>query len=87
MAVGTPVIANDTGSIGRYLINGENGFLIRDLSEDSLIYVLNSLKKIDNDKYLRMRKFARSTAEKFFDYKTYLKELGCFFMEGSNEEQ
>lgn len=86
MAVGTPVITNATGSIGRYLLNKENGILLQNLSVSGIIEALHYVKCIDDEQYKRMRICSRATAELYFDYRKYTKELGKFFMEGRNEK-
>lgn len=68
LAVGTPVIANLTSDIGRYLINGENGFICRNSSTNCLIDVID--KCFDSDMG-SMRKKSRETAENHFDAKNY----------------
>ncbi len=84
MSVGTPVIANSTGSINHYLHNEENGFLLQNLSVESIVGVLNSIKNLSEEDYLVMRKNARFTAEQYFDYRKYLKGLTLFLTEGKN---
>lgn len=74
MAVGLPVLANDTGDIGLYL-NSSNGFLIENNDVDSLkkaFFVIDSLscQSISN-----MRKISRETAERNFDFCLYRNKM------------
>lgn len=83
MAVGTPVIANDTGDIGMIINNGENGFLVHD--SDELVQVLNSIVNMDIAKRTEMRKRARIKAEQVFDYRVYEEQLLGFLKETTKE--
>jgi len=84
MAVGTPVMTNSTGSIGCYLQDGENGFLLPELTVTCIVRALNRIRNLDKEEYLQMRRNARHTAEMHFDYRNYSKELNRFFTEGQN---
>ena len=85
MAVGTPVIANDTGSIGKYLHDRENGYLLPNLSVECLLEVFEKIKNLSVEDYVKMRKDARITAEKYFDYRCYLQGIKHFFLEEKND--
>lgn len=78
MAVGTPVIANDTGDISLYLKDGINGFLLDRNTVDEVEMVFERLLSIDKNEYLKMRKCARETAENAFDYRSYMEEVKDF---------
>lgn len=75
MAVGTPVITNLTGDIGLYLEDGANGFLADDMSSSSIKDVFDKILSTDERKYSEMRKEARRTAEKCFDFRCYCDEI------------
>lgn len=47
LAAGTPVITNNTGDIGLYLKDGENGFLLKDGTQKSVKDVLDKLIQIE----------------------------------------
>lgn len=79
MAVGTPVISNDTGDIGLYLKNKENGFLLTDYSVESVCDAFDKLLELSENEYVTIRKNARNTAETYFDYRAYLKEIDTLF--------
>lgn len=81
MAAGTPVITNDTGDIGLYLKNGENGYLLKDTSPESIKEVLEENLQLSNEENLEMRSKARKTAEESFDFRVY-KQLMKDFLEG-----
>lgn len=72
MAAGTPVISNLTGDIGLYLQDRRNGFVLHDTSENSLERVLKTVLSLSNDEKRTMRLNARTTAEKYFNYKMYV---------------
>lgn len=75
MSVGTPVITNITGDIGLYLFDDKNGYIVPHSTEDSLSIVLNKVMRMDRNRYISMRKKARETAEKAFDYRNYINEV------------
>ena len=77
MAVGTPVITNDTGDVGLY-IDDSNGFLLPDGSSDSLLNIfLSILPKSDREKR-EMRLSARKRAETAFDFHNYVEPFKQF---------
>ena len=65
MGYGVPVIAYNSGGIPEYLKNGVNGYLYDKLNETSLIERVNELTGLSKEKFLEMKKAARSTAERF----------------------
>lgn len=70
LAAGTPVITNNTGDIGLYLKDGENGFLLKDGTQKSVKDVLDKLIQNRNS-FEQMRSNARRTAQEEFSYMTY----------------
>ncbi|HEM2769086.1 glycosyltransferase family 4 protein [Streptococcus suis] len=78
MAVGTPVITNNTGDIGLYLENEKNGYLLDDGSEKEIVSVFENILSSDSLKYTAMRKYARKTAENYFDYTRYVENMKEF---------
>lgn len=72
MAVGTPVIANDTGDIGLYIENKKNGFLLKEDLEKELFECLQNILQMDKNELKEIRKEARKTAEENFDYVRYV---------------
>lgn len=83
MVAGTPVICNDTGDIGLYLINGLNGFLLKDDSPETIKDVFQKILLLDKATVIQMRKEARRMAEDSFDYRLYRSEVSKLF--NSNE--
>lgn len=79
MAAGTPVITNATGDIDLYLENGKNGFLLKDGSAETVQIILNKIIELGSDQIKIMRKNARKTAEKNFDYHHYINEIKKIF--------
>ena len=79
MAVGTPVITNNTGDIGLYLNNGENGYLLADNTTEAVCECFETVINLDADRYMQMRNLARKTAEERFDYRVYIDEVSGFF--------
>lgn len=80
MMSGTPVITNDTGDIGLYLNDNENGFLLKDNGPESLKETLKTIIDMDPEHYrLYMRQMARKTAENCFDYRIYIAQIEKLF--------
>ena len=75
LAVGTPVICNETGDIGLYLSDGYNSFISLGITKDSLKHVFNRLLRLEKSQYQSIRENARKTAEKNFDYKIYIEDV------------
>lgn len=79
MAVGTPVITNNTGDIEKYVYSGKNGYIISSLLESDVHDVLKKVIQLSHKQMDIMRKNARGTAEKYFDYKNYVSEIKSLF--------
>ena len=79
LAVGTPVIANFTSDLSEYLKDNENGIVCADEKEESLKQGLLRAKKLNCTELLRMRKNARSSAEKYFDINVNKRGFQVFF--------
>ena len=78
MAVGTPVVANDTGDIALYLKDGENGFLLDGNTAESVRKAFEKMLAQSGEEYEAMRRSARTTAEEAFDFRTYLETVRDF---------
>jgi glycosyltransferase involved in cell wall biosynthesis len=74
-AVGTPVITNDTGDIGLYVKNNENGFILESCDCIAVKNLLEKISILSYEEYEKLRINARKTAEKSFDYRNYLNEI------------
>jgi glycosyltransferase involved in cell wall biosynthesis len=73
MAVGTPVIANLTSDLGRYLKDGFNGFVCPNSDIDSLLEVIKRCSQHNGREGMRLR--ARETAESYFAPEIYSDEF------------
>lgn len=62
---GVPLIAYNSGGLKETVLNGKNGFLFDELTENSLIEAINKLEKLSAGAYGVMRKAARAEAEKY----------------------
>lgn len=79
MAVGTPVITNNTGDVGLYLRDSVNGFMLQDSSWESVARCFDRILDVDRDSYVQLRDAARKTAEHYFDYRVYMESVSTFF--------
>jgi len=80
ISFGIPVIATDVGGTHEILVNNVNGFLVnKNISPMELKSVLIDSKKIENDKYLKMRDNSRRIWQEKFNakdnYKKFVKEI------------
>lgn len=73
MSVGTPVICNDTGDIGLYLKDGVNGFVIKGKNSFDIKETFDKILALKD--YSQIRREARITAEKSFDYRIYMNDV------------
>lgn len=78
MAVGTPVISNDTGDICLYLKDSVNGFVLGDSTEQAVTRVFKKILIMSEKDISEMRKNARKTAEQSFDIEVYTDSLKKF---------
>ena len=78
-AVGTPVIANDTGDLSLYINSGENGFLLNTYDDNDIKSVFEKIIELKEEEYCNLRSNARKTAEKSFDYRKYVEEINLLF--------
>jgi len=65
MGHGLPVIAFASGGLKETIHDEENGYLFQEFNEDSLGKKINKLQSLSEDKYLQMRKKARTESEKY----------------------
>ena len=80
MAVGTPVITNDTGDIGMYLHDKKNGFLLENGCVEEIFNAFNTIVSLNDFQYENMRKCVRKTAEESFYYRIYLEKMKEFLL-------
>ena len=78
MAVGTPVISNNTGDIGLYLKDGETGFLLQTGTAEELAEAFRKMLAMDAQQRRQQRKNTRAMAEQSFDYRVYAEQMQCF---------
>ena len=73
LSYGTPVIVNLTSDLGKYIIDGKNGFIVKDCSSEELKIVI---EKVIKHKYNQsIYSNARELAEKSFDYRKFVGKL------------
>lgn len=78
MSASVPVIANNTSDIDKYITNGENGFIVEDISVDSLYNVLYKLNKLSIEEINQMKINAYKTSSICFDYRNYITKTQMF---------
>lgn len=78
MAVGTPVIANDTGDIGLYLKTDETGYLLHSGNAEELAEVLHRILQTTVQQRAAMRQTTRTEALRSFDFRVYQTAMNEF---------
>ena len=81
MAAGTPLLCNLTSDLGEYVRDGDEGVLAADDSSVAFHAALRRAAGISETDRARMRRLARSTAERAFDFRSYSNVLGEFIEE------
>lgn len=81
MACGTPVIANYTGDLDKYISDGKTGLVCADESIESCAFVYRKALELSEEQYLDMRSNAKKIALENFDYRNYVKALEKFINE------
>lgn len=81
MACGTPVIANYTGDLEKYVIDGKTGIVCDDETPESCAKAYRKALAISEDNYSSMRDFTRKMAFDEFDYKNYVSIIKKFIEE------
>jgi len=80
LATATPVICNLTSDLALYLKDGVNSIIVKSNTAQSFVIALRkALALSQTDKKLMYQK-ARQTAEEYFDYKVYVKQLEPFLI-------
>lgn len=79
MMSGTPVIANLTSDLGRYLTEGSNGYVVAAPTADALCEVLCSkIIGLDRARVDELHDNAKATGMSAFDYRTYIPPMNDF---------
>ncbi|MFF4881195.1 glycosyltransferase [Micromonospora sp. NPDC000668] len=79
LASGTPVIANLTSDMGRYLRPNREGLICRDHTLAEVTEAFRAAARLSGEQRGLMRQAARSQALESFDYRAYAEPLGRFF--------
>ncbi len=74
MNFGCIPIVSDVSGIGQYIIDGENGFLIKPITKERLVSILKETIKLKNDEYKQKVKFNYNLASKF-TFEAYIKHI------------
>ena len=72
MASGTPVIANITSDLGKYIIDGKTGIICKDETPESAAEAIKKAIHLSARDKLEMSKEAKKMAQKSFDLNSYI---------------
>lgn len=76
-ASGTPVVANLTSDLNKYLLDGQTGFIVPGSSVAALNVVLDKISVLSREKIENMKKQVSQTSY-MFDYRHYITEFSMF---------
>ena len=76
-ACGTPVITNLSSNIGDFLVDGKNGFVITELSDESVCETLKKTSELSREEIIGMKQYCSNI--KCFDYRNYVNDVKVFF--------
>lgn len=79
LAVGTPVIANLTSDLHRYLKDDETGFACTGPAPEDLEVALKRAKTLTREQHSDMRARCRKVAAEAFDYRAFVAPFSSFF--------
>lgn len=74
MACGTPVIANVTSDLGKYIVDGKTGIICGDQSVQACTKAYKKALKLTNERE-KMQKFTKEMAYDSFDYRAYISKM------------
>lgn len=78
MACSTPIIANYTGDLDKYIVDCQNGIICEDESSKSCAKAYRKVLELAPETYENMRKNARLASLEQFEYKNYIDKLKNF---------
>ena len=78
LSTGTPILCNHTSDLSMYLEDGRNSIIIEECTVEGCVKALRKVLSCSRDNITRMQIEARSTAEKYFDWRNYLKIMEDF---------
>lgn len=79
MMAGVPVITNPTSDIGKFITNGNNGYLLENENQDCLEeFLLNLCSQADKKLLAKQKENALKTGKEVFDFKNYTETLNRF---------
>lgn len=81
LACGTPVIINNIGDSTNYIVNDVNGIIVDGDKKDTLEEKIIDIFNIEPNIYDKMRREARKTAEKYFNWDLYIPRVINFIKE------
>jgi glycosyltransferase involved in cell wall biosynthesis len=80
LSLGTPVITNITSDIGNYLTDGENGYIIKELSIEGVYTILEKILK--NNTRIKLKNSHKNA----FYFEKYHKDFDLFMSSVSNKK-
>jgi glycosyltransferase involved in cell wall biosynthesis len=75
LSCGTPPVCNLSSDLAMYLTHGENAVLADGHAPEQIKIALESAIQTSPEERKKLRRNARETAEKCFDYRQYVSEI------------
>ena len=85
MACGTPVIANITSDLGKYILDGKTGIVCRDETPEACADGFRRALSMTAEERNAMRNWAKEMAANGFDYKNYSALINNFLVATNKE--
>ena len=85
MACGTPVIANITSDLGKYILDGKTGIVCRDETPEACADGFRRALSMTAEERNAMRNWAKDMAANSFDYKNYSARINNFLVATNKE--
>lgn len=80
LASGVPIITNHTSDIPKYIIDGENGFLLKDTSDQALLECFQHILSLTENEVNTMFEEAKISSMKSFDFQLFSNSLKDYFL-------
>ncbi|MBQ3075621.1 MAG: glycosyltransferase [Clostridia bacterium] len=78
MACGTPVIANHTSNLDRYILDGKTGVVCKDETPQACLDALRRAIALTPEERKQMRSAAFEMAQSAFSFKEYVNDTADF---------
>lgn len=86
MSVGTAMVCNRIGGTDAVIDEGQDGFVLDEITEEALVEFLNQLVQMDRSQIEVIKENARNKANNLFNSDKYINQVGRFLEEVKQDE-